>query len=336
MSVIVDIHSHIFPDGVENAAGESGPEIVRDASGAEAIRVGSYRLTFTAGSARMRDPQARIKHMDDHSIDILGVTIMPMCYLYWLDPAVGVPYARSTNDAMAAYCAYSDRLFFIPTLPLQDIDASVKEWERAVSMGGRGVNIASEACGRPLGDRYFWPVYQKAVELDMPIFIHPYPVGQDGDPGNRGPDDPSFNWSSGGLMLWLAGYLHQETLALASLMLNGVFDKFPALKVCISHGGGAIPFHLGRFEYARLRRGLNAAQPLRTYLPNIYFDTVVHEVEARQYLVKFAGPDNVVIGSNSPGWDGVDGVAFVREMGLPPDQEAKILGETAARLFKLT
>ena len=98
----------------------------------------------------------------------------------------------------------------------------------------------------------------------------------------------------------------------------------------------------GRLEQALFQMGegqtvtrQKAQKPLRTYLKNIYFDSVIHDPKARQYLVDFAGADNVLIGSNFGGWDGVNGAAYVRELGLDEESERKILSTNAAQLFGL-
>lgn len=332
----VDIHSHIITKGMMGHAGTYGPELIETA-GSTALRVGSYTLDLgNYATLTHMDPANRVKVMDRQGIDIVGVTVTPLAYLYWLPPEQGIPFASIVNDELAKFCSYdTSRFFFIPTVPLQDIDASVAELRRARAMGGRGVNIASEALGKSLADPYFMPLYREAAASATPLFVHPYPIGQDGDPGAEEVGKGVHDWSHAGLMQWMAGYLHQETLAVASLMLSGVLDRVPDLKVCIAHGGGAIPYQFGRFEYAAERMPNDAKRPLREYLPNFYFDTVIHDPRARRFLVDFAGPDNVVIGSNTPGWDAIDGPKSVRELGLESEVEQKLLGTNAVHLFGL-
>lgn len=331
---VVDIHSHIIPKGMMGKAGVHGPEVTKSGDGT-ALRVGSYTLDLgNYASETHMEPANRIKVMDSQGLDIVGVTVTPLAYLYWLPATEGVSFAAVVNDCLAEFCQFDpERFFFIPTVPLQDIQASVEELKRTRSIGGRGVNIASDAMGKSLADEYFWPLYEEAERGNTPIFVHPYPIGQDGDPGTDPVGKGEYDWSRAGLMSWMAGYLHQETLAVASLMLGGVFDRFPDLKVIIAHGGGAIPYQFGRFEYAAERMANNAEKPLREYLKNFYFDSVIHDVKARQFLVEFAGADNIVIGSNTPGWDAIDGPKSVRELNLPRDIEAKLLGENAIKLF---
>ncbi|HWI21558.1 MAG TPA: amidohydrolase family protein [Baekduia sp.] len=341
--ITIDIHGHVVPASIVGHAGTYGPEIYRDDAGNAILKIGSYSIIGEGLiDGPFQVPELRLAEMDAVGVDILGVSITPLLLLYWLTPEEGAHWCRIVNDSMAEYCAADpDRLFFLPTLPLQDIEASIVELERATALGGRGIYIGSEACGKPLSDEYFWPLYAKAEATGTPILIHPYPVGQDGDPGAE-KDGETHDWSKDALMAWMAGYLHQETLAVASLLLSGVFDEFPGLKFSVTHGGGAVPYQFGRFEQLTLKGSDNgtvskpkAKQPLRNYLKNLTFDCVVHDPKARQYLVDFAGPEGVLIGSNFGGWDGVNGVDYIRELGLPADQERKILCDNAAELFGL-
>src|SRR3546814_3365890 len=93
-------------------------------------------------------------------------------------------------------------------------------------------------------------------------------------------------------------------MAATNLILSGALDAVPDLNVCISHGGGFFPYQFGRVEaFAQLNPNNNAKKPLREYLSQIYFDNLIHEVSARQFLVDWMGADNVVVGDNYAGLD---------------------------------
>ncbi|HXG36586.1 MAG TPA: amidohydrolase family protein, partial [Dehalococcoidia bacterium] len=278
----IDIHSHVIPPETIGKAGKYGPEVVRG-EGLTEVRVGEYRTTIWRNPKSPRfesapTPEARIEGMDREGIDVMGCTISPLFYLYWAETEIGIDWSRLNNDALARYCsAFPERLFFLATLPLQDIEAGVREAERAVKqLGAKGINLGThDIAGRNLDDEAFWPLYEKVQAYDIPIFVHPYPLGIYDPPGAD-----KYNLS------WAAGYIHGETLAVATLMLGGVFDEFPGLKVIVSHGGGSVPFQFGRLEYiAETMRDVRAKKPLREYLKNFYFDVLVHDAKARQYLV---------------------------------------------------
>lgn len=341
-TVTIDVHGHVVPNAVLGQAGLHGPEVIRGAEGEKRLRIGTYSLASpSAGDddSSMNSPHTKLAEMDAAGVDILGVSIAPLMFMYWLDPDAGAHWARSVNDAVAAFCESDrDRLFFFATLPLQDIPASLEEIGRARSLGAKGLYFAAEACGRSLADEYFWPVYEQAERQGLPILIHPYPTGQDGDPG----EGETHDWTQGDMMSWMVGYLNQETMAVAALLLGGVFDAFPELNVLVTHGGGATPYQFGRLAHARQRSfedsiiaKQRAQKPLEEYLKNLYFDSVVHDLAARRFLVEFASADNVVVGSNFAGWDAVNGVELVRELALPAEEEEKILSGNATRILGL-
>jgi aminocarboxymuconate-semialdehyde decarboxylase len=335
----IDIHSHVFPTRAMGSAGKWGPEFVHEGDDI-IIRSGStrWKMPKTMSIDSLSNPSTRAKGMDDFGIDVLGVSAGPQFYLYWIDHDLAVAVARATNDGLAEYCsAHPDKFFFFAHVPLQDVDESVKELDRAAALGARGINMAAEACGHTLEDRYFFPVYRKAVDLDLPIFMHPLALNAIDDPGDR-PDDPRYNLNSEAVLSARIGYLYQESATVVKTMMAGVFDEFPTLKFCIPHGGGFIPYQFKRFEMtADKERGASAAKkPLSAYLKNFYFDTIVHDPRARQLMVDVMGVDNVVVGTNFPGWDEGNGFEYVQELALSDDDKAKIMGGNAAKLFKLS
>lgn len=327
----VDIHSHVTSPDIIGKAGRYGPERTIDAEGRVTFRVGHYASRSAPGKGLIPNPQgpdpiARLADMDKRGIDIMGVTVSPLCYMYWAEPEVGVPFASVVNDSLAKFCqADPDRLFFIPTIPLQDIDASLKELDRAVAMNGKGVNIGTDnIAGRNLDDETLLPLFERIAKYDMPVFLHPYPSGIETGASDR------YNLS------WITGYVHQETVAFCHITYSGLLDRFPNLKICVPHGGGMVPYQIGRLDYAMSRMpDVKAKRSLADYLPNFYFDTVVHDIRARRYLLEFMTADNLMVGSNYLGWDAVDGFALVDELDLDEADHRKIVGENAIRIFKL-
>jgi aminocarboxymuconate-semialdehyde decarboxylase len=319
-------------------AGVHGPEIIREEGRNAVMRVGSFRWEFPDhfSPEDVADPVLRLKLMDERGIDIAGVSVTPPFYLYWIDHDLAISFTQAVNDSLARFCsAAPDRLFFMASLPFQDPEAAVAEIVRATTeLGAKGLNMGYNPCGRSMADAHFYPVYERAESLRLPIFMHPLAEGQEGDPGDKQGEEAT-DWHKDGLLQGVAGFLNQETLAVARLMLGGVFDDFPGLNFCIPHGGGAIPYQFGRFAEAARREPVKAKKPIVEYLHNFYFDTVVHDLRARRLLVEVMGADNVVVGSNLPGWDAVDGFKFTEELGLDKADEAKIMGGNAARLFKL-
>ncbi|GAA3581415.1 amidohydrolase family protein [Amycolatopsis ultiminotia] len=343
MAQCVDIHSHLLLPALYGKAGELGPEIVHHDDGRASLRVGGRftkirsvdsieqeRIWGLRGAAErylrsLTDPLTRVAEMDEKGIDILGVTNNPQMYFYGIDAGVARRFQSAANDALAEYCsAAPSRFFFMATLPLQDLSASMTELDRAVELGARGINVGAHSLGgRELYDEQLWPLYARIAEAGLPLFIHPYPFELVGVPPLR------FS----GPML---EFPYQSSMAAANLILSGALDEVPDLKVCISHGGGFLPYQFGRIEaFAKLNPAVRAKKPLREYLPRLYFDGLIHEVTARQYLVDWMGPSNVLVGDNLGGLDSADGFAYVRELGLDAAAAEQINGGNAIKLFRL-
>jgi aminocarboxymuconate-semialdehyde decarboxylase len=331
----VEVHGHIFPDFFPEslgAAGPYGPEVTVMPDGARHMRIGPYSANFRALSPEERathEAPGRVAWMDERGIDKMLLTIAPVLYLYWAEPEIAIPYATLNNDLFAKFCSFApSRLYFAATLPMQDVDASIEEIKRVASMGARAINIGTDDFGgRNLDDEAYWPLYQQLVDSNLPIFLHPFPL-----PMSDGRPD-KYNQS------WVVGYIYQETNAFTHLTLGGVFDDFPSLQVYITHGGGFVPYQLGRIDAARelKREGVRAKRPVREYLDeNFYFDLHLHEIEARRYLVDFMNSDRLVVGSNVGGWDNQDGFKLLDELQLPEELHNKIAGQNALKLLNFS
>jgi len=327
----VEVHGHVLLPESFGAAGLFGPDLTETGDGRFQLRIGPY-TTISAADPRKRtdlwDPAVKVEWMNASGIDKMLVTISPLWYLYWAEPEIAIPFASLNNDLLGKYCATaSDRLFFAGTLPMQDIVASLTELKRLSAMGAKAVNIGTDDFGgRDLDNEAYWPLYEQLVANNLPIFLHPYPIPMlDGRVDN-------YNQS------WVVGYIYQETAAFTHLTLGGVFDEFPDLQVYITHGGGFVPYQLGRIEAARTMKqpGVRAKQPVRHYLENnFYFDIQVHDLIARKFLVEFMGADRLVVGSNVGGWDNEDGFKLLDELNLGEAAHKKIAGTNAARLLNL-
>jgi aminocarboxymuconate-semialdehyde decarboxylase len=334
----VDMHGHVIPVAAFGTAGKYGPE-VEEEGGTRTLRSGSMTYTMPEYMLwdRLTDPNARLADMDRRGVDVHIIGGGPVYYLYWIERDLAVNFARAANDAYAEFCkAAPARLYFFANVPLCDVDASRDELDRAAALGARGVSFGDTASGRPIADEYFWPVYEKCAELELPIFMHPMGPGIDQDPGDR-VGDASMNFNTSAVWGARGGLLTAETMTVVSMTASGVFDEFPELKVCVPHGGGAIPYQFTRFVLtAQHEPGVsNAKKPLDEYLHHFYFDTVVHDPRARQLLVDVMGPDNVVVGSNYGGWDEFDGFKAIDEMDLSTKDKEKIMGGNSVRIFKL-
>ena len=247
---------------------------------------------------------------------------------YSLPPTRGAAWSRLQNEALAAALAAAPGEHRgLATVPLQDAAAAAEELRVAVrDLGLRGAMIDPNALGRPLGDAAFDPFWKAAADLEAPVVLHPYLLEAVERFGRH-------------YLHNLVGYPFETTLAAASLILGGTLDRFPALSVVLVHGGGLLPYHIGRFDRAhgtRPEARADGAGLPSGYLRRFHYDTLVQRPEALGYLVGLVGPDRVVLGSDHPFWLGdPDPLRVVREAGLDRGAETAILGENAARLFHL-
>jgi aminocarboxymuconate-semialdehyde decarboxylase len=324
---VVDVHAHAVLAMAEGAAGEAGPELGTSPDGTPFYRVGDYVLHGVkyAGSAFM-DVDVRLAAMDAAGIDLQVLSPNPITYFDTLPAADATAFARRHNDALAELVGkHPGRLLATAQLPVQDVAASVAEARRAVrDLGMAGVYIDTDPAGRTLDDPALDPLYEAVVDLDVPLFVHPSPLGADGPA-----DDPRLRRFDLDLML---GFAYDETLAVAALVFGGVLERHPGLDVCLSHGGGAAAFLSGRFSRAVAKRAW-VSRALRDngfehYYRRIWFDTHVHDEQSLQLLVDHAGADRLVFGTNFAGWDsgGAD---------HPGGALAETLASNAARLLRL-
>jgi predicted TIM-barrel fold metal-dependent hydrolase len=177
----------------------------------------------------------------------------------------------------------------------------------------------------PLGDRYWYPLYERLCELDVVAHIHAT--------GSREPEREPYTLH----------FINEETIAVYGLVNSQVFQDFPELKVLVSHGGGAIPYQLGRFDSASARR---SHVRFKDAMRKLYYDTVLYTADALELLIRTVGPDRVLYGAECPGVGSAvnpdtgstfdDIVPLIRQIDwLAADDKQKILEDNARKLFRL-
>ena len=298
MSRVIDLHAHVVLEDAFGTAGPHGPALV-EVDGVAEFRVGDYRMRPCPyrGSIFM-DVEARLRAMDAAGIDLQVLSPNPLTFLGGVEPAHAVAHAVASNDAMAALVArHPDRLLGTASVPMQDPAAACRELRRAVGELGLVAAYAGTDYGAPLDDPRFDEVYACLVELDRPLLLHAAT-----NDGVRATSDARL--ARFGLDL-VVGYAYEETLAVAALVLGGVLDRHPGLDVCVSHGGGAFPFLLERFEtMAAFRsRGRDDGSALRGGVRRLWFDAHGGEGRSRELLLDVVGADRLVWGTNFGGWD---------------------------------
>jgi aminocarboxymuconate-semialdehyde decarboxylase len=324
----IDFHSHFFPvEALQNPGKyqSRAPKIVLDN--------GKLSVTSQIGSRPglgpgAYNPSARIKALDQMSIDIQAISPSPILLFYWEEPAVAAHFSRKQNEAIQELVnKHPDRFVGFGSVPLQSIADSIEIAREAKSMGLKGLEIGNAVGDRPLDDASFEAFFDAAQELDMLLFVHPLEGGLDAD-------DPLSPILGNVLQ-----FTFRTTMMVERMILKGMFEKYPNLRLCLSHGGGLLAFNIWRLDHSySLRPELKKIIPDKPsgYLKKLYFDTIVHSIAALQYLVAVVGADRVVIGTDYPMAMGdFDSVQKVMDLDLPAAERELILGDNAARALSI-
>jgi len=271
----------------------------------------------------------RLAAMDAQAVDVEVLSINPFWYGRERDLAGQI--VKIQNEKLAELCASKpDRFAAFASLTLQAPDLAVQELEVAVKKQGlKGAAIGGVVSGVEFSDPKFNPVWAKAEELGVPLFIHPQGVPELGK-----------RLSGNGWLGNTIGNPLETTIALSHLIFEGTFDRYPGLKVIAAHGGGFLPSYADRSDHACLvgPKGCNpevklAKEPTE-YLKQIYFDSLIFTPEAIRHLVAQVGAGQIVLGSDYPyPWQLQPVDHIFASTSLSDDQKADILGGTAAKLF---
>ena len=284
---------------------------------------------YKALEPKMLDPSEKLSDMDAQGIDIQVLSIELNHYCYWTEPKRGNEVARNCNEHISALVAKApDRLVGLATVPLQSPALAIDELNHAVkTLGLRGVIVSSHAENRELGDSGLLEFWRTAEQLDVPVFIHPA--------GTSHPERLSqfFMWNSIGQPL-------EETIALCSMIYEGVLDAVPKLKIVMAHGGGYLPFYTGRADRAFEKRPestKNINRKPSEYLRQVYFDTCIYNTDMLEFLAGKVGEDRLLMGSDYPLYlKDDDPVEFVNASSISDEGKRRILGATAAELLGLS
>jgi aminocarboxymuconate-semialdehyde decarboxylase len=296
VSTIVDVHAHVVVPGL----------------GAEVERRGSVQVVSFGG----REIRSALREFQDvdrilEEQERAGVDIVVLCP--WVN-LCGVEVERQ-NEALAALAG--ERVLVLGTVDPQRPEQLV-ELMRDGRL--RGVEIPAVPGGAYLGDprlREFWAAAEETAAL---VFVHPSSGGL-----ALPVMDEHYLWNTVGNPL-------ETTVSAAHMLGAGVLDAHPRLNVLLAHGGGALPALRGRLAHEQEIHP--PGRDVRTALRRFLVDTVVHDVDVLRDLVRFFGADRVLLGSDYPFDMGTERPAeIVRALGLPPDEEALILGGNALRLL---
>jgi aminocarboxymuconate-semialdehyde decarboxylase len=327
----IDVHAHYVPPQLIEAVASRGKDIgvrlVRSDGAPPALHF-DYGFKVRPFFPRLVEPVGeRHVWLDQQGIDLQIVGTWPDIFGYGLSADACVAWHRILNDTLAEWCAEnSDRFAWIASVPLIQAEASAGELERAAGLGACGVIISSNIENTNLGEIPLDPFWAKAQALGLPVLIHPVLVG------------PAPRAAKFGLAQ-VAQYTFDTTLGVGSLLMSGVLDRFPGLKLVLSHGGGAYPYLAGRFDIMHRRmdraaQGDVAAKAPSAYAPQMAYDSIVHAPKALRFLIDLVGLENVVLGTDYsfPPAD-MEPLALLRSAGLSAAEIEAIADANPRRVF---
>lgn len=281
------------------------------------------------GDALLDLGERRLREMDEAEIDLQVLSHFPTGPQN-LPPETAPAMSRAVNDLThATIRKWPDRFAGFAALPLTAPQEAAAELERAVlELGFKGAMLHGMCNGVPLDDRRFWGVYETAQSLDVPIYLHPdapppavAEAYYQGHPALLGP-----GWA----------YTVETATQALRLMMSGVFDEYPRLKIILGHLGESLPFSIVRCD-ANITRRANLKRPLIDYFHDHFWLTTAANFSnsALACCLMEMGADRIMFSIDWPFASNTEGRRFIDAAPISPDDRAKILGGNAVRLLKL-
>ncbi len=285
--MIIDCHGHVSAP-VELWAYKASILAHRGSHGRGKVNVTDEQI-IAAAKKKEAWPDGHLQLLHDHGTDMQLISPRPFQMMNSMQPGRLVHwFCEEVNTIIHRQCTLIPDTFIpvagLPQVAGEPIENVFAEMDRCVSLGFKGFllnpdpyeNGPEEAPG--MGDRYWYPLYEKLCELDMPAHIH-----ATGSVSERTPYSLHF--------------INEESIAVYTLCNSSVFEDFPDLKVVVSHGGGAMPYQFGRFESQSLRGPRRFSDQMR----KLYFDTVLYTEGALRLLIETVGAERCLFGSECPG-----------------------------------
>jgi aminocarboxymuconate-semialdehyde decarboxylase len=326
MRAAIDIHTHVVPYSLPDAAGRSVRSWPQMAEGETCRhrRVMIDGKAFRTVTEECWSGERRLEHMASTGITRQVLSPMPELLSYWLPPEHALVLCRHLNDALhAMVVGHPDRFVALGCVPLQDPELAARELERLMALGVfRGVEIGTNIDGVPIGDPRFEAFYATADAVGASLFVHPlHPVGVE-----RLVGPPA--------LVQLLAFHGETALAVASLITGGVLERYPRLRIAVSHGGGGFALTLPRlmFGWSHLNPDQERRSPIEQ-ARTLYYDTLVYDGPTLRHLIGTFGKTQICIGTDHPFIiQDPNPVGRLAEMGLD-EADKKLLMEDNARRF---
>lgn len=324
--MIYDVHAHCIPPSLREWIERSGHTVGASIVEGERGPCARFGTTTTAPmNPLLSDLDRRIAEMDRMGVDIQLMAGWIDLTAYELDPIAGIEYSRVHNDLLAAEAAtHPDRLIPMVTVPLQAPKAAADELARGMNeLGAAGVQIATTVGDLWLDQAPLDPFWEAAEDLGALVILHPMRPLDGVDLGRFFLDN-------------MVGRPAETTIALAGLIFAGTFERYPDLRLCAVHGGGFVPFQIGRLHQGYVAKPRIAGPRLtaspRESFGKVYVDTVVHDPAVVSFLVDTVGAERILLGTDYPF---EMGEADPRQLlsGLPSEARSAIESTNPERLL---
>ena len=280
------------------------------------------------------DPEVRLRVMQKYDIDMQAISLPPSI-LNRLGVEDAAEISRLANDDNYVLCkTYPKRFLNVCAVSLQDMQSALREIDRSVNeLDCRGITVATNQKGKGLDSEEFYPFYEKVIEYDLPIFLHP----------SNWESYPLVDMQQGWRMMHIFGWPFDTTQAVWRLIFGGILDRYPSLKIITHHLGAMFPFFVRRVE-ENFNIYLKDSLPrhISKYWANLYGDTALDGTQAAYACgYAFFGPNRMMYGTDYPfgaeaGEDFVrSNLMGVKSMDIPLNEVSKILGLNAKEILKI-
>ena len=323
MTGLIDCQSHLFPPELISLMEKRTTDpVVYTKDNIKWVRMGDWLRKVLPDHS---DVEAKLKSMDKAGIRLTALSINDPGPEWFGDD--GLRVARLSNDYVASIVrAHPIRFFGLCVLPLQDVPASLTELTRCVDkLGMKGILLYTNLAGRFSDEPEFRPLFKRAAEIGLPILLHPAkPITTD--------IVKTYEMTN------FLGNMFDNTIALTRIIMSGILDEFPKLKLVCPHLGGTLPYIVGRLDHQTqvLKRGPKyLRKPPSEYLKQVWLDVVSPLPLAMRFGYDFMGPDRLLYASDHPWVDPLLIADGLRSLKLPATDERKIFSGNATKLFGL-
>lgn len=328
----IDIHTHILPENIPNFKERFGYGgfIHLDHHKPCCARMMRDDHFFREVESNCWDPTTRMHECDRHKVNMQVLSTVPVMFSYWAKPEDGLAVSEFLNDHIAGIVRdFPDRFIGLGTIPMQSPKLAIRELERCMKeLGMAGIQIGSNVNQLNLDDPKFFEVFQAAEQLGAAVFVHPWEM--------FGQEHIQKYW-----LPWLVGMPAETSRAICSLIFGGVLERLPKLRIAFAHGGGSFPLTFGRIKHGFDCRpdlvAIDNPHNPQKYIRQIYFDGLVHDQAALNYLIDFAGVDRIALGSDYPFPLGeLEPGKLIQSMDLNDSDKLRLLSGTAREWLNLS